>query len=158
MQNVAYICADNAPSNPTGPGGAIVCGNTNPPPPPPIGQCDPLNPNSQKDPACIKVTPPIPASCDSLTVNPSTGVVPLNVAVSCSATSAVKYLIDCGNSTSITTPTGTCRYPVVGTYTAKCTINDTISSVACTKIVTPSAAPVFSEVVIKKYAKEITAL
>ena len=55
MQNVAYICASNATANPTGPGGEVICGNTNPPPPPPPGQCNPLNPNSQKDPACIQV-------------------------------------------------------------------------------------------------------
>ena len=91
-------------------------------------------------------------------MNPSTGTIPLNVTVTCSATSALKYLIDCGNSTSISTPTGVCRYPTVGTYTAKCTINDTISSVACTKTIIPSASPLLSEVVIKKYAKEITAI
>ena len=59
MQNVVYVCADNVVANPTGPNGEAICGNINPPPPPPPGQCDKTNPNSQKDPACIVVPPPV---------------------------------------------------------------------------------------------------
>ncbi len=54
MQNIAYICATNTLSNPTGPGGVVICGNNNPPPPPPTGQCTPTN-NPNTDPACIIV-------------------------------------------------------------------------------------------------------
>ena len=54
MQNVVYICAANAGTNPTGPAGQTICGDTNPPPPPPPNQCTPTN-NPQKDPACIVV-------------------------------------------------------------------------------------------------------
>ena len=59
MQNVVYACAANMVGNPTGPNGEVICGNVNPPPPPPPGQCDKTNPNSQKDPACIVVRPPV---------------------------------------------------------------------------------------------------
>lgn len=103
-------------------------------------------------------TPPAPASCDALTVNPSTGTAPLAVAVSCSATSAVNYLIECGNGTNITSSAGTCTYTANGSYAPKCTINDTVTSPACTKTVTVSDTPLTSSVEIKKYAKEITAV
>ena len=50
LRNVAYVCADNATNNPTGPNGEDVCDGT--PPPPPGDQCTPEN-NPTKDPACI---------------------------------------------------------------------------------------------------------
>ena len=59
MQNVVYACAANVVGNPTGPNGEIICDDVKPPPPPPPGQCDKTNPNSQKDPACIVVRPPV---------------------------------------------------------------------------------------------------
>lgn len=57
MQNIAYVCATNMTTNPTGPNGEVICGNPTPVPPPPTGQCTPTN-NPQKDPACIVVNIP----------------------------------------------------------------------------------------------------
>lgn len=55
MQNVVYICAEDMTTNPKGPNGEDICGNTNPPPPPPTGQCTDTPPGQQKDPACIVI-------------------------------------------------------------------------------------------------------
>ena len=90
-------------------------------------------------------------------MTPPTGPVPLNVNMTCGATDATSYLIDCGNSTSITARTGVCRYPVAGTYTPKCSINGTLTSPACTKTVigtipTPLPVPEFN-LTLKKYVK-----
>jgi hypothetical protein len=108
LQNIAYICAENVTTNPTGPNGEVVCGNTNPPPPPPTGQCDRTTPTSQRDPACIAV---LGNRCNALVSNPSgaTQAPGTSVAYECSATGTslvaanLEYRITCPTDT---TPTG----------------------------------------------------
>lgn len=71
----------------------------------------------------------------------SGGSAPHDVAVSCSATNASSYRIDCGNGVSNLASTALCRYTTAGTYTPKCTVNGTISSPACQSTVNVSAPP-----------------
>ncbi len=80
-------------------------------------------------------------SCDSMTATPLSGTAPLDVSLTCNATNATSYLIDCGNGTTNLATTAICRYREGGTFTPRCTINGSISSPACTKTITVTAPP-----------------
>ena len=86
-------------------------------------------------------------SCDSMTVSPASGSAPLDVNVTCNATDATSYIIDCGNGTVNLTSTAVCKYVAGGTFAPRCTINGNITSAACTKNVTvtpPALTPTCS--------------
>lgn len=77
-----------------------------------------------------------------MTVSTASGSAPLDVNVTCNATDATNYLIDCGNGTVNLTSTAVCRYVTGGTYAPRCTINGNITSAACTKNVVVNPPPV----------------
>ena len=95
-------------------------------------------------------TAPVIASCDSLTAVPSSGTAPHTVNLSCNATNASSYKIDCGNGFTNLSSTATCVYRDGGTFTPTCTINGSMTSPACTSTVTvnpPPATPLCSSTI-----------
>lgn len=116
MQNVVYACAKDMTGNPLGPDGNPVCDTTNPPPPPPSNQCDATNPESQKDPACIKVTPSFDLSVKKYVNTDANDAQDAAHALSTTTNASINYIIRVKNngvdsSTGITTmkdklPTG----------------------------------------------------
>ena len=96
--------------------------------------------------ACTS-TVPVVTTCNSITATPVSGTAPLDVSVSCNATNASTYRIDCGNGTTHLSSAGVCRYVAGGTYAPVCTVNTDITSPSCTTSVTvnpPLPAPVCS--------------
>lgn len=87
----------------------------------------------------LSITKP---SCDSMTVSTGAGDAPLNVSVTCNATDATSYHIDCGNGTVNLASTAVCRYVTGGSFTPRCTVNGSVTSPACTKTVTVTPPPV----------------
>ncbi len=82
-----------------------------------------------------------------MTATPVSGTAPLDVSITCNATNATSYHIDCGNGTTNLTSTAVCRYVTGNTFTPRCTINGSITSNACTKTITvaaPAPTPVCS--------------
>ncbi len=95
-------------------------------------------------------TVPVVTTCNSITATPTSGTAPLDVAVSCNATNASTYHIDCGNGTTHLSSAGVCRYVAGGTYSPVCTVNGSITSPSCTTNVTvnpPPPAPVCSSTI-----------
>ena len=98
------------------------------------------------------IGPPAP-SCNSITVSPTSGNIPLRSSVSCSTTNATTVSIACGNGQIINNGTGSCLYANTGIFTPTCTVNGTITNPACQGTVTATnpvaGSPILS---IKKFA------
>ena len=107
------------------------------------------------DPWVIVVPPPsLPPACNSISVNPISGNIPLTSNVSCNVTNATTVAIDCGNGQTFNTSTAICTYTTVRTFVPKCTVNGTITNSSCKGSVTTTndPPPTSSSVSIKKYA------
>lgn len=104
--------------------------------------CDDGSQNGQAGKCNLSCTNTIPnPTCDSMTATPISGAAPLDVSVSCNATNATTYNIDCGNGTTNLASTAVCRYVTGGTFTPRCTVNGSVTSPACTKTITVSPPP-----------------
>ncbi len=103
--------------------------------------CDPNDPSQTwwGNGGCNNICEPItinpPTTCDSITVSPLTWEAPFTTNVSCSASNATTYEIQCGNGKVINSQTGICSYPVGSDYTARCIVDGNITSNACTQTV-----------------------
>ena len=84
-------------------------------------------------------------TCNSLTVNPSSGDAPLDVTATCEWYKVNSFRIDCGNgqvfdgsgsNSGTETFTRTCNYTTANTYTPRCYVNGSISGNSCRKTVT----------------------
>lgn len=104
--------------------------------------CDDGSQNGQAGKCNLSCTNTIPnPTCDSMTATPISGAAPLDVSVSCNATNATTYNIDCGNGTTNLASTAVCRYITGGTFTPRCTVNGSVTSPACTKTITVTPPP-----------------
>jgi len=90
-----------------------------------------LDVNGVSDQATATVSAAVnQAPVASLTGTPSSGTTPLTVALDATGShdpegGLLTYVLDCGNGTAVvTTPTRTCSYPTVGTFTAKVNVKD----------------------------------
>jgi uncharacterized repeat protein (TIGR01451 family) len=95
---------------------------------------------------------PVPI-CNWLVATPDTGVNPLSSTVVCSWTKVETFKIDCWNNTLFTwtwsnywleTFTKTCDYPLIGMYTPKCYINDSVTNYSCEDTITITENAVLS--------------
>lgn len=89
-----------------------------------------VNGVSDQATATVTVTAVNQAPVASLTAAPASGTAPLTVVLDASGSrdpegGLLTYLLDCGNGTAVvTTPTRTCSYPDVGTFTATASVKD----------------------------------
>lgn len=90
----------------------------------------------------IKVIPVVTPACNTISVNPTSGNIPLSSSVTCNTTSATTIQIDCGNGQSFPNTSATCTYTTVGTFTPKCTVDGTLSPASCQGSVTTTSVPV----------------
>lgn len=81
-------------------------------------------------------------SCDSLTINPTTGTVPYNVNYNCNGTNAQNYTVklfggNLGPNGQVvgSTNQGSFLMTLTGSYSVQCFVNGTTTSQACTKTV-----------------------
>ena len=87
-----------------------------------------------------------PATCNALTATPTTITGQTSVYFSCNATNATSYYIELRNPNNtiignIFSPTGSIVLPATpdGTYTARCTVDNTITNNNCTTTITNNA-------------------
>nr|MDD3720246.1 hypothetical protein [Candidatus Gracilibacteria bacterium] len=90
--------------------------------------------------ANISVNPPGGPTCNTLSATPSSGPSPLTSIFNCNATSATSYKIEVMSGTTIlntiNNSTGSYTFSNTGSYTARCTINGTITSPGCLASIT----------------------
>lgn len=95
------------------------------------------------DPAIIKISNPV--SCNGMTATPSSGKTPLVSTLTCSASGATAYKIEILSGSTIlqtiNNAIGNYTFSTPGSYTAKCTINGSVTSAACTVPVTVTSTP-----------------
>ncbi len=93
----------------------------------------------------VTCTPVETPTCNGLTMNPISGIAPVNSVATCSGYKVSTYKIDCGNgqvfngagsNSGNQTFNHTCNYTTPGTYTPICTINGSITNSTCQKSVT----------------------
>ncbi len=96
-------------------------------------------------PSCLPLNSSTPTTtCDSLTTTPSSWRAPLTTNFNCTWTNANSYRIEISNSSwnvinTINNSSWTYTFNTTWAYNARCYVNDTISSTACTSSLTASS-------------------
>lgn len=99
--------------------------------------CDPNDPSKTAwgNGGCSNTCEPIiiqnETSCDAVSVGVLEWQSPFSTSVSCQASNASSYQINCGNGQIINGATGTCSYSAQGDFNIKCSVDGGITSPWC---------------------------